>query len=169
MPVSKVQSESVNLADDFAGMHFGGTGSANQFDDYEEGTWTPVVRGSSPNGTYTTTTTYAKYTKVGRVVTAAAYLGNINQSSAGGGYVQITGLPFAKEANHYSSGACWISQWNYPSTVRSFAIEPISYVSAGSVFYVHLGHDNTGASNLLISELVNGSSDIGLTVTYFTS
>lgn len=166
MALSLITPDSLNLAQDYAGMGFGGTGSANQLDDYEEGTWTPVVRGSSTAGTYTTSTTYARYIKIGNIVHVSAYLGNITQSSAGSGYVQITGQPFQKPTNTYFAGMCWISQWNYASTVRSFAIEPISYASATTTFYIHLGHDNASASNLLLSELVSGSSDIGLSVTY---
>ena len=44
----------------------GGTGSANQFDDYEEGTYTPVdTSGASLSLTNNTT---ARYTKIGRMV-----------------------------------------------------------------------------------------------------
>jgi hypothetical protein len=151
------------------GVYLGGTGSANHLDDYEEGTWTPVVSGSGTAGTYTTTITYAKYTKVGKVVTVSAYLGNITESSAGSGYVQITGLPFTKESGHYFAGTAWVSQWDYPSTVRSFALEPTTYSGTSTTFYIHLGHDNASASNLLLSEIVSGLSDIGITATYFAT
>ena len=65
MALSKIQSESMNLADDFAGMHFGGTGSANQLDDYEEGTWTPVLASAT---TTTYTSQIGRYTKIGQLV-----------------------------------------------------------------------------------------------------
>jgi hypothetical protein len=154
------------------GVVFGSTGgsvTSKTLDDYEEGTWTPVVSGSGTAGTYTTTITYAKYTKVGKVVTVSAYLGNITESSAGSGYVQITGLPFTKESGHYFAGTAWVSQWDYPSTVRSFALEPTTYSGTSTTFYIHLGHDNASASNLLLSEIVSGLSDIGITATYFAT
>jgi hypothetical protein len=147
----------------------GGDVTSKTLDDYEEGTWTPVVSGSGTAGTYTTTITYAKYTKVGKVVTVSAYLGNITESSAGSGYVQITGLPFTKESGHYFAGTAWVSQWDYPSTVRSFALEPTTYSGTSTTFYIHLGHDNASASNLLLSEIVSGLSDIGITATYFAT
>ena len=150
------------------GLYVGGTGAANHLDDYEEGTWTPVVRGSSSAGTYTTTTTYAKYRKVGNIVHISAYLGNITQSSAGSGYLQITGTPFQKPANQYFAGTVWMNQFNVASTARSFVLEPITFANATSTFYIHVGHDNTSASNLQLSELVSGSSDLGISATYFT-
>jgi len=51
------------------GVYLGGTGAANQLDDYEEGTWTPVVRVGSASGTVVTTTiTSSNYTKIGNLV-----------------------------------------------------------------------------------------------------
>jgi hypothetical protein len=72
------------------GVYLGGTGSANKLDDYEEGTWTPVLSGA-------TTTTYTEqtgtYTKVGRLVFIYCEL-KIN--SIGDGSPQIiSGLPFS--------------------------------------------------------------------------
>ena len=150
------------------GAYIGGTGSANYLDDYEEGTWTPVIRGSSSAGSYTTTTTYAKYRKVGNIVHISAYIGNITQSSAGSGYLQITGTPFQKPANQYFAGTVFVNQFNVASTAITFTLEPITYANSTSTFYVHIGHDNTSASNLLLSELVNGNSDLALSATYFT-
>jgi hypothetical protein len=48
------------------GVYLGGTGAANQLDDYEEGTWTPAY--TPTTGTFTTITTAStgRYTKVGR-------------------------------------------------------------------------------------------------------
>ena len=61
MALSKIQSESINLTDNFAGMRFGGTATDNELDDYEEGTFNVGITGSS-NRT-------CKYVKVGRMVT----------------------------------------------------------------------------------------------------
>ena len=92
MALSKIQSESINLADDFAGMGFGGTTTANQLDDYEEGTWTATLKGSSSDPTTAVTIT-AHYTKVGQIVTAHGTFGNISTVGASGA-VRVAGLPF---------------------------------------------------------------------------
>lgn len=67
---------------------------ANTLDDYEEGTWTPVMRfgGASVGVTYTTQ--LGQYTKVGNV---CHIQGNITLSAKGSstGAASIGGLPFA--------------------------------------------------------------------------
>jgi hypothetical protein len=68
-------------------------------DDYEEGTWTPVVRGSGTAGTYELASSSAFYTKVGRLVTLSMTLTTAGAVTGGGtGYLQITGVPFANAA-----------------------------------------------------------------------
>ena len=71
------------------GAYLGGTAAANKLDDYEEGTWTPVLS----DGTNTVTLASGTYTKVGRVVTCVVSDFNENTSSLSGN-VKITGLPF---------------------------------------------------------------------------
>jgi hypothetical protein len=76
------------------GVYLGGTGSANYLDDYEEGTWTPTITGSTTNPTsliYTAQT--GEYTKVGRQVTVHFRI-QTNGGSGGSGTFAISGLPF---------------------------------------------------------------------------
>jgi hypothetical protein len=87
-----------------AGVTFPATQSAssnaNTLDDYEEGTWTPTIIGTSSAGT----ASYpgernGKYTKIGNVVYV---YGNVSWTSGTGtGNLRISGLPFtsANEAN----------------------------------------------------------------------
>ena len=56
------------------GVYLGGTGAANKLDDYEEGTWTPTIRGSGTAGTYTYAVNLGSYTKVGRMVSLSFYM-----------------------------------------------------------------------------------------------
>ena len=74
MALSKIQSESIDLADNFAGMRFGGTASDNALDDYEEGTWTPDLNFGGANTGITYTLRKGRYVKVGRTVTAAFHI-----------------------------------------------------------------------------------------------
>jgi hypothetical protein len=63
--------------------------------DYEEGTWTPVIRGAGTAGTYEQAITRATYTKVGRQVTLQCYIALAAVVTGGGtSYLQITGAPF---------------------------------------------------------------------------
>ena len=100
MALSKITPESINLASDFAGMGFGGTGAANQLDDYEEGTWTPVLAfGQGSTGiTYANQT--ARYIKIGSMVYIRFGIRLTNKGSSTG-TAEITGLPFTVEPISY--------------------------------------------------------------------
>jgi hypothetical protein len=84
-----------------AGISFPATQSAssdaNTLDDYEEGTWTPVLQGSSTAGTYVydTIRTGGVYTKIGNTVLIRGAIRVASTTSAGSGDARITGLPFA--------------------------------------------------------------------------
>jgi len=77
------------------GVKFLGTAStdANTLDDYEEGTWTPVLTGST-SGSITFTTS-GRYTKVGNIVTIELYDSNIDATTPLVGNISLIGLPFA--------------------------------------------------------------------------
>ena len=82
----------------------GGTTSANALDDYEEGTWTPVLSfgGGSVGMTYTAQ--YGKYTKIGQLVHAAFGL-DLSAKGSSTGNTLISGLPFTIATNgNYGSG-----------------------------------------------------------------
>ena len=84
-----------------AGITFPATQSAstdaNTLDDYEEGTWTPTVAGTSTAGTVTYGLQASKYTKIGNVVYISFYLGW--SGGTGTGNLKITGLPFTPSTN----------------------------------------------------------------------
>jgi hypothetical protein len=75
------------------GVYLGGTGAANHLDDYEEGTWTPVILGSSSNPTVSYSTQLGTYRKVGKLLYLNMYL-YASGLSGGSGYIEIGGLPF---------------------------------------------------------------------------
>jgi hypothetical protein len=69
--------------------------AANTLDDYEEGTWTPVMKDTSDRALSTNTgSSGAIYVKIGRQVTVT---GRITTDSVGSaaGQLMLTGLPFA--------------------------------------------------------------------------
>jgi hypothetical protein len=74
------------------GAFLGGTGTANKLEDYEEGTWTATLDGST-SGPSTAVTVAGTYTKIGNMCYAQFQLSNVNTTGAAGG-VRITGLPF---------------------------------------------------------------------------
>ena len=84
----------VRLASATGGIQFNGdTAAANALDDYEEGTFTPTIIGTTTAGT----ATYGGgqqglYTKIGRMVYFSIYLGY--SGGTGAGDLRIAGLPF---------------------------------------------------------------------------
>ena len=68
------------------GVYLGGTGAANKLDDYEEGTWTPVLSGITP------TTATGTYTKIGNLCYVGIFLNLGSQSSTGS--AQVSNFPF---------------------------------------------------------------------------
>jgi len=61
-------------------------------DDYEEGTWTPVIIGTTTAGAGTYSTQTGSYTKVGRQVTVTLSLAW--SAHTGTGNMKVSGLPF---------------------------------------------------------------------------
>jgi hypothetical protein len=83
------------------GITFNGdTAAANALDDYEEGTWTPTLSGTSggPSGV-NFTSRLGWYTKIGRVVIADCRLAMSSWSSGPSGSALISGLPFNAPAS----------------------------------------------------------------------
>jgi hypothetical protein len=73
-----------------------GTGTSELLDDYEEGTWTPVLTVNGFSGGPTLSSSVATYTKVGRVVHATCRL-VMSAATYPSSYCQITGTPFVSD------------------------------------------------------------------------
>ena len=88
----------------------GDSAAANALDDYEEGSWTPLLHGYWSGGWRqitigSGTVEGATYTKVGRLVYFKCYFNGITMSGNGPNtYARIYGLPFTSANNGYGSG-----------------------------------------------------------------
>jgi len=76
---------------------------ANTLDDYEEGTWTPVLAGNGGVSGQTYATQAGNYVKVGRHVIAGGTL-NISATGTLTTYLVIKGLPFTSGGGNHSGG-----------------------------------------------------------------
>ena len=65
----------------------------NTLDDYEEGTWTPALIGTTTNPTLTYTARSGLYTKIGNLVQIRGFM-QVSITVAGVGSLQLSGLPF---------------------------------------------------------------------------
>lgn len=89
-----------------AGITFPATASAssdaNTLDDYEEGTWTPVIGGSSSDPTVGYQSQAGSYRKIGGLVMAQFFVAT-SSYSGGSGELQLHGLPFTTSSTSGSS------------------------------------------------------------------
>jgi len=84
-----------------------GTMSSELFDDYEEGSWTPVLKDAASGGnTYSgggDWTTYASYTKIGRMVHVKHVAWGLSTTGmTAGNQICVHGFPYAASGTHVS-------------------------------------------------------------------
>lgn len=85
-----------------AGITFNGdTATANELDDYEEGTWTPSI--SNTGFTYTYSNQTGTYTKVGRTVTLSWRVAVTARSGSASGGLPTVVIPFTASASFTGS------------------------------------------------------------------
>lgn len=113
--------------------------NANTLDDYEEGTWVPVLGDELGASGQTYTIQNGAYTKVGRLVVASFAVLLSNKGVLSGANAAITGLPFAAGAAH-PQAACHIG---YAQTFASNVQDIGGYIGIGAAL-INL----TGASAL---------------------
>jgi len=151
------------------GVYLGGTGSANYLDDYEEGTWTPSLDGSTATPTVSyNTQTKGSYTKIGNLVHARGTL-QISSRSGGSGSALIKGLPFnvsttidtyaqrsggvvVGQADNFTSG-------NYPSTGQ---------VSTSSNWFYLRQIDHSSGTTTIYASAFQTNTLVRFSVTYVT-
>jgi hypothetical protein len=128
--------------------------NANTLDDYEEGTWTPVINFGGSAGITTYSTQSGSYTKIGNVVTVTCYIA-ISSKSAATGAATLNGFPFSTSSNaSYQTGFIYMSG-------NAITGAPMTYIGP-SASLVNLGQTNgtTGYANLTNTNFSNGGDFI---------
>jgi len=139
-----------------------GTGTSELFNDYEEGTFTPIVK-DGPTGNSATATTQARYTKIGRMVYFTISLVNINTTGlTGANAIHITGLPFtsANISNHNCPAQV------YGSGVTSTAGSLFASVTVNTTYAIVRNGTTTGESAATVLQIGSGFGDLYLTGFY---
>jgi hypothetical protein len=138
---------------------------ANCLDDYEEGTWTPVVADASTGGNVgTCVINSATYTKIGRQVSIQFVISSIDTTGmAAGNALTIRGFPFAAATTEHGNFYTYRVGRN-AATVSSCALVPggTSFVQ----FYLFSISTITTNIRILVSDIVSGTSELSLSVTY---
>jgi hypothetical protein len=146
-----------------AGITFPATQSAstdaNTLDDYEEGTWTPIISGSTVAGTGTYTTQVGTYTKVGRLVTVT--VGITWTAHTGTGGIRIPNLPFAT-ANIANTEHMCVPEFvnmTMPASTIPFALATAN----STILFIYSQAVGSGTLTLLAMDT---SASIYLSMTY---
>jgi hypothetical protein len=133
----------------------------------EEGTWTPVIAGTTTPGTHTYSTQEGKYYKVGKLVTAFFAITMTAKGGTMAGAASITGLPFTADNLNYSQGG---------SITRAGVIDiPTSYMGLGlmipassNVVYISTFGDGI-ISDTLVASAIQATTTINGVLQYKTA
>ena len=148
------------------GVVFGTTGgsvSSKTLDDYEEGTWTPVIADAVTGGNEATTSSAGgKYTKVGNLVTIVVDMQNIDTTGLTTGVaIILRGLPFqaatAPGGLNYIGSVMGGGTFATPFTVIAAVQDSLQYArfqdaeSSGVSNFLNVGNINSGATDIRFS------------------
>jgi len=142
---------------------------ANTLDDYEEGTWTPIILGATGSaGAQAYSTQVGRYIKIGRFVLLTGYLTLSNKGSWTAA-VKIGGFPFTvtNESASYSAHAFYYTSVTLPAS--NFGLG--AYVVPNSTQAQLFTSNNTGTTDLAdYATQISNSTQMGpWQICYFTS
>ena len=150
-----------------------GTGTSELFDDYEEGTWTPVVADAESGGNNCTMSaepfTFGRYTKIGRLVHVE---GSIRISGVSGvttsNSAYITGLPFTPNSTGSGlKGGC-VVRASYLDTPANCVNLGVS-VRSTSTLTINTSIDASNSTTLTVANIqsTNANHFVSFNVSYY--
>ena len=139
------------------GIQLGGSGTANHLDDYEEGIWTPDLRGHSTAGSFSPSNANGGfYIKVGRMV--QVWMNVSGALSGASGVMRVYGLPFPCTANASTNGTNAVystGSLQYWSGAASDVMGPLCYPSSSYLYFHTYNGTSTGASPQVTNQTHN--------------
>jgi hypothetical protein len=143
--------------------------ASNTLDDYEEGTFTPVIADASTGGnTGTATTLDGYYTKIGRQVTAFCTISDMNTTGmTGANNLFIRGLPFAAATTTLGSteGSARLDRIALGASVGCITC---STVQGTSHLLIRQTIDSAADLIVKVQDVTSGTADAILCITYQT-
>ena len=152
---------------DFSATGNGSGSMSNELlDDYEEGTWTPSLKGADGNGGITSYggTPIGVYTKIGNLVTVSCVI--YNTAHTGSGAAHVFGLPFACSSSGEAVGTY---QVNTHSTAYASGITQVAAIIQGSNSHIHFRGYHTGTSTGPYYVPMQNFTYLRATITYQTN
>jgi hypothetical protein len=146
---------------------------ANTLDDYEEGTWTPVIISSGGSVTATYSRQQGKYVKIGSMVYISGSILTGATATTPAGISRLGGLPFTSGNSNGEADRTTFTMGYVQYTASSVNQPRILLLNANNVvadFYRADGADaRTGQTTTVSQSEVNGSGvNIYFSGTYFT-
>jgi hypothetical protein len=142
-------------------------------DHYERGVWTPVIADAATGGnTGSGSTVTGYYERIGNAVTVNGLATNVDTTGLTGSNVLfVRGLPFPAgySGGTFSNlgravGSCVLDTVDVDTSTRSVSA---MVTGQNSYFTFHQTRDAVGDSNILVSNLSSGTSDLFFSFTYF--
>jgi hypothetical protein len=134
----------------------------NNLDDYQEGTWTPVITATTNNHTYSAQ--HGNYVKIGKHVHCHALV-TINAVNSTSGNCRFGGLPFTASATAGNYGLMFVSNFsslNITAGYNMFGRVDLNETSGG--FSIH--DSGTSATSIQFSEL-SADATVYLSIQYY--
>lgn len=130
-------------------------------DDYETGTFTPVIADAATGGNVAAAaTTSGIYTKVGNVVTVHFKASSINTTGmTAGNILYLRGLPFTNNSTEVANGVTDMRN-------TAFTDYPTVFLGASSAAVMLFMHTSGGGVSQVLVSAVTGSSLFFITLTY---
>jgi len=144
------------------GVYLGGTGAANKLDDYEEGTWTPVISDAVTGGNAgSSTSLLGVYTKVGNIVTVTLRAMNITTTGmTAGNDIAIQGLPFTLNGSFNFIGAITTGEVAFNGQLSVYGSGGNTYAKISDAVSA------TATDFTTVSDLTSGNADLQAVFTY---
>ena len=147
------------------GVYLGGTGSANELSDYEEGTFSPTFTLGGGSMTVDSSEDLCSYTKIGRLVTVAGRI-KVGSISSPSSFIIVTNLPFTVTnlGEQALSGAVACNLYDLASSITG-AIN--AEMHSQGILIRDNGSTTGGVTN--IADKFDDGSRIGFTASYVTT
>ena len=121
------------------GVRFGSANAQDYLDDYEEGSWTPEIKGTTGAGTATYNNQVGRYLKIGNFVYFTWVLGW--SSGSAGGEMRTTGFPFTPATDCTGMGSVMFNNVSIHSNVSNIA----TYIGPGNDYcYFYTSRSSSG-------------------------
>ena len=142
------------------------SGDANTLDDYEEGTFSPVLGGSGGQSGQSYSTQLGVYTKIGRIVHCSGYI-NLGTKGTITATLQLSGLPFtAGTGSGFNSAGSLITINAWTIAAGTYVQFGINNASATANFRSYLGTGSSANGANMATANVNNGTHVSFNITY---